>query len=397
MKPFNLEEAKARKPVCTRDGRDVTILTFDAKREQCICGLIHNHAKEEDELNSWNMLGEYSYQKKFETEADLFMKPEKKDGYHFASDNFHNRYNSEYVITYQDWCKYFRKVNTTHDVDNNVLDLSAYELKAHNDGGPYICRECVLSNGETESGEFCKKYDNYPKIRQFCIGGILKLKSNTSKEPKFKIGDKVKVTGNSHNHGFMNGEIVTIKSINNNITFFSYNLQDSGYIICENDLELYQESINTKKVHDEEIKVGDSVFIWNNKRHSKEIGPTTELIVTSIHDDILWFYLKDNVNKKGTCLLKDVKLFTGANLHAYHLAYNYLPTPILKQPEFKWDNPGTNSQIINIQLTKDMITPDSILFPKFDIEKEKINFTKKLIYVTKAPCILNRKETKNSY
>lgn len=29
MKPFNLEEAKAGKPVCTRDGRRVGILSFD--------------------------------------------------------------------------------------------------------------------------------------------------------------------------------------------------------------------------------------------------------------------------------------------------------------------------------------------------------------------------------
>lgn len=29
MKPFNLEEAKAGKPVCTRDDRRVEILSFD--------------------------------------------------------------------------------------------------------------------------------------------------------------------------------------------------------------------------------------------------------------------------------------------------------------------------------------------------------------------------------
>lgn len=29
MKPFNLEEAKAGKPVCTRDGRRVEIFSFD--------------------------------------------------------------------------------------------------------------------------------------------------------------------------------------------------------------------------------------------------------------------------------------------------------------------------------------------------------------------------------
>lgn len=33
MKPFNLEEAKAGKPVCTRDGKDVKILDFDYHRD----------------------------------------------------------------------------------------------------------------------------------------------------------------------------------------------------------------------------------------------------------------------------------------------------------------------------------------------------------------------------
>lgn len=33
MKPFNLEEARAGKAVCTRDGRDVTILKFDLNQD----------------------------------------------------------------------------------------------------------------------------------------------------------------------------------------------------------------------------------------------------------------------------------------------------------------------------------------------------------------------------
>ena len=40
MKEFNLEEAKAGKPVCTRDGKDVRILCFDRKEKSyCIAGL----------------------------------------------------------------------------------------------------------------------------------------------------------------------------------------------------------------------------------------------------------------------------------------------------------------------------------------------------------------------
>ena len=31
MKPFNLEEAKAGKPICTRDGRRVEIISFETQ------------------------------------------------------------------------------------------------------------------------------------------------------------------------------------------------------------------------------------------------------------------------------------------------------------------------------------------------------------------------------
>lgn len=34
MKPFNLEEAKAGKPICTRDGRRARIICYDARSEE---------------------------------------------------------------------------------------------------------------------------------------------------------------------------------------------------------------------------------------------------------------------------------------------------------------------------------------------------------------------------
>lgn len=47
MKPFNLEEAKQGKPVCTRDGRPARILCFDAKGGRCsIVALIDNYGNE---------------------------------------------------------------------------------------------------------------------------------------------------------------------------------------------------------------------------------------------------------------------------------------------------------------------------------------------------------------
>lgn len=42
MKPFNLEEAKAGKPVCTRDGKPVRIICWDAKGDNPIVALMED-------------------------------------------------------------------------------------------------------------------------------------------------------------------------------------------------------------------------------------------------------------------------------------------------------------------------------------------------------------------
>ena len=78
MKPFNLEEAKAGKPVCTRDGRKARIICFDAKGEHPIIALVTDGIQESP----------YNYTEKgchyiedVETMADLMMLSEKKEGY----------------------------------------------------------------------------------------------------------------------------------------------------------------------------------------------------------------------------------------------------------------------------------------------------------------------------
>ena len=76
MKPFNLEEAKAGKPVQTRDGRDVRILTFDKKGDYHIVALI-NHCRSEDVI-VYRDNGITSAN--FDSDYDLFMKAEKKEG-----------------------------------------------------------------------------------------------------------------------------------------------------------------------------------------------------------------------------------------------------------------------------------------------------------------------------
>lgn len=46
LKPFDLEAAKAGKPVCTRDGRKARIICFDAKCNKPIVALIYDCNKE---------------------------------------------------------------------------------------------------------------------------------------------------------------------------------------------------------------------------------------------------------------------------------------------------------------------------------------------------------------
>lgn len=81
LKPFDLEAAKAGKPVCTRDGRNVRIIAFDAKRkdEKNIIALVpsKDYPGFEDLIaypNNGNYHGGH------ENDGDLMMYPEKKEG-----------------------------------------------------------------------------------------------------------------------------------------------------------------------------------------------------------------------------------------------------------------------------------------------------------------------------
>lgn len=79
MKEFNLEEAKAGKPVCTRDGRNVRIITFDIKNDEYpIVAAVDCRGKEvatDYTINGkYNISGTYSY-------SDLMMVTEKKKGW----------------------------------------------------------------------------------------------------------------------------------------------------------------------------------------------------------------------------------------------------------------------------------------------------------------------------
>ena len=77
LKPFDLQQAKDGKPVCTRNGKKARIICFDVKAKKPIAALITNDDTEEvhfyyDNGRSDQYL-EYRY--------DLMMIPEKKEGW----------------------------------------------------------------------------------------------------------------------------------------------------------------------------------------------------------------------------------------------------------------------------------------------------------------------------
>ena len=78
LKPFDLESAKAGKPVCTRDGRKARIICFDAKcADTPIVALV---SRDDGEI----LLRHYRNGKLSDdkdSDADLMMLPEKKEGW----------------------------------------------------------------------------------------------------------------------------------------------------------------------------------------------------------------------------------------------------------------------------------------------------------------------------
>ena len=77
LKPFDLEAAKAGKPVCTRDGRKARIICFDAKCDKPIVALIYDYSKE--------TVLQYLENGRFFVDQidkyDLMMLPQKKEGW----------------------------------------------------------------------------------------------------------------------------------------------------------------------------------------------------------------------------------------------------------------------------------------------------------------------------
>lgn len=79
LKPFDLEAAKAGKPVCTRDGRKVRIICWDKKGNYPIVALIQDNENSEH-IEYYTENGIFSNGGN-DKNRDLMMLPEKKDGW----------------------------------------------------------------------------------------------------------------------------------------------------------------------------------------------------------------------------------------------------------------------------------------------------------------------------
>ena len=82
LKPFDIQKAREGKPVCTRDGRKVRIICFDAKRknEKSIIALVPSKDYPEfEDLIAYPTNG--NYYGGHENDGDLMMLPEKKEGW----------------------------------------------------------------------------------------------------------------------------------------------------------------------------------------------------------------------------------------------------------------------------------------------------------------------------
>lgn len=85
LKPFDLEAAKAGKPVCTRDGRKARIISFDRKFlfkgiSYPIIALVEDTAKEET-IYGYNEKGKVMIEDDTPYKDDLMMLPQKKEGW----------------------------------------------------------------------------------------------------------------------------------------------------------------------------------------------------------------------------------------------------------------------------------------------------------------------------
>ena len=80
LKPFDLEAAKAGKPVCTRDGRKARIICFDRIDAKPILALVPSTDGKGEDAFDYFVSGK-RIANSLESDLDLMMLPEKKEGW----------------------------------------------------------------------------------------------------------------------------------------------------------------------------------------------------------------------------------------------------------------------------------------------------------------------------
>ena len=81
LKPFDIQKAKEGKPVCTRDGRKARIICFDAKGTHPIIALVSDPDIEGAEIPFCYTNDGFYNNPNCESNHDLMMLPEKKEGW----------------------------------------------------------------------------------------------------------------------------------------------------------------------------------------------------------------------------------------------------------------------------------------------------------------------------
>ena len=113
MKPFNLEQAKDGKPVCTRDGRKARILCFDLKHEDYPIAASVIDIDGREYVDTFTKDGRKSISKS--EIFDLMMATEKKRGW-FAI--YHSKYDTDIAVATT------QVYNTKEEVETVVKNLS---------------------------------------------------------------------------------------------------------------------------------------------------------------------------------------------------------------------------------------------------------------------------------
>ena len=83
LKPFDIQKAREGKPVCTRDGRKARIICFDGKGDQPIIALVEAKGNKDvliEKVERYFINGHSVFEVR-ETNNDLMMLPEKKEGW----------------------------------------------------------------------------------------------------------------------------------------------------------------------------------------------------------------------------------------------------------------------------------------------------------------------------